>query len=515
MSLQINDLLFDELTADPGSPVEGQMWYNSTSFLWKIFRNGLTTSFVDEIEFQAHVTDYLNPHQVDLEQARSQGNTLSGVIDMGNFAINNLGAGSLTTDAAQRGWVMDTITARIAGLSWQNAVINFKNTPPGGPSVGDRYVVTSVATGAWTGKEDQIAEWNGTSWTFTVPVEAFALRDDTANIVMMYDGVAWGNIGGAVSHSSLLDLTADDHLQYLPRSGVRAMTGDLDMGAQNITNVNLVDGVDVPAHASRHQPGGADPIPTAVAGTIAVGDAAAVGTSTSLSRADHTHALPAPAAPADVTKSAASAGAATTVARADHKHDVSTATAVTITDSTNSEGTATSLARSDHTHSHGTRGGGSLHSVTSSVVGNGFMPQSNFAAAVNPTVADDNTLGYLPGSQWINTTTPSEWVCISNGTGAAVWKELTNTAGLLITKAGKVLNASFSGNPKKATVTFSSAFVDTDYAIVLTAITTSNVAYTPVAESQTTGSFVISASSNNISNLTAVSWIATKSGETA
>ncbi len=82
---------------------------------------------------------------------------------------------------------------------------------------------------------------------------------------------------------------------------------------------------------------------------IDVGDAAAEGTSESVARADHVHALPAPAAPADVDKSAASAGVSTNVARQDHKHDVSTASAVAV-GAANAEGVATSLARSDHTH---------------------------------------------------------------------------------------------------------------------------------------------------------------------
>lgn len=44
-----------------------------------------------------------------------------------------------------------------------------------------------------------------------------------------------------------------------------------------------------PNHGSRHQPGGADALPTAAAGASAPSDAAAVGTSTSLARADHKH----------------------------------------------------------------------------------------------------------------------------------------------------------------------------------------------------------------------------------
>lgn len=76
---------------------------------------------------------------------------------------------------------------------------------------------------------------------------------------------------------------------------------------------------------------------------IDVGDAAEVGTATTAARADHQHALPAPAAPATVTRAAASAGTSPTVARADHKHDVATATAVTVAGGMNGEGSSTSL----------------------------------------------------------------------------------------------------------------------------------------------------------------------------
>jgi hypothetical protein len=88
-------------------------------------------------------------------------------------------------------------------------------------------------------------------------------------------------------HGSLLGLADDDHPQYLLANGTRAMSGALNMGAQQITNVGNVDGVDVSAHATRHQPGGIDAIPTAV--VVSVGQANAEGVAASLARADHVH----------------------------------------------------------------------------------------------------------------------------------------------------------------------------------------------------------------------------------
>lgn len=45
------------------------------------------------------------------------------------------------------------------------------------------------------------------------------------------------SIAGELSHSSMQDLDADDHEQYLHRSGVRPMEGDLDMGTHRITGL--------------------------------------------------------------------------------------------------------------------------------------------------------------------------------------------------------------------------------------------------------------------------------------
>lgn len=46
-------------------------------------------------------------------------------------------------------------------------------------------------------------------------------------------------------------------------------------------------------------------------------------------------------------------------------------------------------------------------------------------AAVDPTVTDDNTKGYDPGEMWLNSVTHRLFQCISNATGAAVWRDRT------------------------------------------------------------------------------------------
>lgn len=97
---------------------------------------------------------------------------------------------------------------------------------------------------------------------------------------------------GISDHGNLTGLGDDHHTQYLLVNGSRAMGGNLNMGTNAITNVGLVDGVDVSAHASRHLPNGADPITTAAPlSNVTISSTSAVGTANSLARSDHTHAL--------------------------------------------------------------------------------------------------------------------------------------------------------------------------------------------------------------------------------
>lgn len=41
-----------------------------------------------------------------------------------------------------------------------------------------------------------------------------------------------------------------------------------------------------------------------------------------------------------------------------------------------------------------------------------------------PTVNDDQTEGFSQWSQWIDTTGPNVWMCLSASTGAAAWVQL-------------------------------------------------------------------------------------------
>lgn len=129
-------------------------------------------------------------------------------------------------------------------------------------------------------------------------IAALIVQQGVTNLVDIIDirpkhfrAGAGGASGGTSDHGELLGLGDDDHTQYLLANGGRAMIGNLNLGSNSIVNVGLVNGLDLTAHASRHQPNGADPLLTGPAVTVSPSTTNGTGTSNLLARADHTHAL--------------------------------------------------------------------------------------------------------------------------------------------------------------------------------------------------------------------------------
>ena len=93
----------------------------------------------------------------------------------------------------------------------------------------------------------------------------------------------------SADHNSLLNLTVGNaHPQYFRVDGTEPMLGDINCNNNNIVNVTLVDGVDVPSHESRHVPGGADPLPTGT--PVTIGTTNLPGSAATFNFSDHVHA---------------------------------------------------------------------------------------------------------------------------------------------------------------------------------------------------------------------------------
>lgn len=157
----------------------------------KLQISNLPGASTTQTQLSAHELDFNNPHNVTLEQARSEDNQVAGTIDMNSNKILNLATPTTSTDAVNKSYA----DGLALGLSPQESVLDKDLlTPPGSPSTGDRYIVAGggeTATGDWLSQEKNIAEWGGSAWTFTTPSQGFLLEVSDESSLYYFDGSSW------------------------------------------------------------------------------------------------------------------------------------------------------------------------------------------------------------------------------------------------------------------------------------------------------------------------------------
>jgi len=126
------------------------------------------------------------------------------------------------------------------------------------------------------------------------PIASIVVKEGTFNIIQIRDerptfAGSSSAISAGANHGNLLGLSDDDHPQYLLTNGTRLLTGNLDLNNNNIININLVDGIDVTSHASRHLPNGSDPLTSGI--PISVSTSNSIGIANSFAKSDHQHSI--------------------------------------------------------------------------------------------------------------------------------------------------------------------------------------------------------------------------------
>jgi len=126
------------------------------------------------------------------------GASFTGNLNMNSNLINNLGTPLVSTDAANKAYVDSMISiTNISGAGSAGSIP---------VSNGTKFVPLSI------GASGDVLTSNGTTLTYTTPT----------------------SFAGTLSHSNLLNLSHDDHTQYLLVNGTRAMSGALNMGSNQI-----------------------------------------------------------------------------------------------------------------------------------------------------------------------------------------------------------------------------------------------------------------------------------------
>lgn len=92
---------------------------------------------------------------------------------------------------------------RILDAVVQIGVLNADQTaPPTTPTEGDRHIVASGATGAWTGHAAAVAVYEDGTWRFLPPKLGWCAWCDADGVLLVYDGTAWAGVTGAGTMSS-------------------------------------------------------------------------------------------------------------------------------------------------------------------------------------------------------------------------------------------------------------------------------------------------------------------------
>lgn len=101
--------------------------------------------------------------------------------------------------------VKSTIVGRSVGVTLF-PVINQLNTPPLAV-LGDRYLIDTAPTGAWVGNANNIAEWDGATWVYTIPVISNQVFITILNRTKVFDGLYWDDYYG--NEANYIGLNSD------------------------------------------------------------------------------------------------------------------------------------------------------------------------------------------------------------------------------------------------------------------------------------------------------------------
>jgi hypothetical protein len=69
--------------------------------------------------------------------------------------------------------------------------------PPGSPTAGDTYIVATGGTGAWAGKDGQVAVWDGAAWAFGEPSIGWVVFLEDEEKLSAYKVAGW-SVGVAI-----------------------------------------------------------------------------------------------------------------------------------------------------------------------------------------------------------------------------------------------------------------------------------------------------------------------------
>lgn len=103
----------------------------------------------------------------------------------------------------------DAIKRAVRGIC-DFPVVGRQNAPPGSPAVGDIWIVGPAGTGAWAAKNNQIAAYGSTGWSYSSPMAGLQVQYwDVRQVVLRFDGAAWAEDLATTTAAGRVELSTD------------------------------------------------------------------------------------------------------------------------------------------------------------------------------------------------------------------------------------------------------------------------------------------------------------------
>lgn len=179
----------------------------------------IASAFAREIKGGLHTASASSDRDLIISQRREWG-MMCYVID--DDKLYQLKYGYFDTDLDNNtNWTEFSGSGGSGGGSgeWVDSVTSRLDIEAISPSNNDRYLIILTASGAWSGLEDKIAQYNSTTslWVFTTPTDGMSVRvDNEDNSVYMYDGVypsgTWNK--ELLNQVRFISATSSDSIQY-------------------------------------------------------------------------------------------------------------------------------------------------------------------------------------------------------------------------------------------------------------------------------------------------------------
>lgn len=132
---------------------------------------------------------------------------------------------------AQKHVTVNGATLRLDALVQLSVIDRDLATPPGSPADGDRYLVASSPTGAWSGQAGRIALWQDGAWSILQPRAGWLVFVEDEKRLIAFDGT---------SFNEAVTTTLGGNGHFAKLDSIKATTGD-PSGSEGLLVINTAD----------------------------------------------------------------------------------------------------------------------------------------------------------------------------------------------------------------------------------------------------------------------------------